>query len=311
MLYVQDSNRPYSIEFVDKFVSNMAGIKTDNDEEKYNLLSVLNDDTTYNIKRSARVAYNGFCIDRLLLILQIEKIMNIKPNYKLSSDIYNTLESSTNRGMILKYINPWSNLNQNPTLNSFIFYVKSILLKYKNSGIIDSSYSKILDFVGSQVSGREDIKTILKNKCEQYGLKYQNIELRYGKNDGKWISPSTQREESVENCVLEHYIKKGWKGLRLTISILKKLLTDDDYCQRNNFSTSIFRQQLLNIFSESLESYKKGLPDLILWNDDKIAFCEVKSPTDNLNKSQISLAYKIAINNKTLYHLVHVVGLFE
>lgn len=161
MLYIPDNNRPYSIEFVDGFVSHMAGLKNDTGDEKINLLNILNDEATYDTPRSARVAYNGFCIDRLLLILQIEKIMNIKPCYSVSSDIYNTLENSK-RGMNLKYISPWSDLNQNPTLNSFILYIKSILLKYMNDGIIDSNYSKILDFVGSHNSGREDKKLYLK-----------------------------------------------------------------------------------------------------------------------------------------------------
>lgn len=142
-------------------------------------------------------------------------------------------------------------------------------------------------------------------------MEYYNIELRYGKDKGKWISPLNKTEDSVENCVLQHYIKIGWKGLRLSTSTLKKLLENDDFCNKINFLNSKLRKQLSNIFSETIESYNEGLPDLILWNDDKIAFCEVKSPTDNLNKSQISLAYKIAINNKILYHLVHIVGQFE
>lgn len=311
MLYIPDSQRPYSIDFVDKFVCYLAGVDFDNFNEKQKLLSILNNVTTYSIERSARIAYNDFCLDRLLLVLQIEKIMNIKPDYSLSTDIYNTLENSDYRGMKLHFINHWSNLKQNPTLNSFILYIKSLLLRFKNSGIIDNYYSKILSFTGSQFSGRDDKQALLKNQCKNIGMIYKNIQLRYGKQAGKWISQITESEDSVEKCVLDYYRQIGWNGIRFNKSTLNKLLNDDNYCINCCFPYLELRTKLSNTFTDTIDSYSRGLPDLILWKDKNIAYCEVKEPHDSIKKEQISVAHKIITSNNNLYYLVHVIGLFE
>ena len=63
---------------------------------------------------------------------------------------------------------------------------------------------------------------------------------------------------------------------------------------------------IASIFSEAPYEYRRGWPDLTIWKNGIVNFCEVKSPGDNIHKSQKTIINKIMKPLKLNFKLIDV-----
>lgn len=102
----------------------------------------------------------------------------------------------------------------------------------------------------------------IESNCKKLGVDCKVIEL--DKRDRKWISPITQRETSVEEAVLEHFIKQGWKGYSREGGLILNLIKaasfkkiDDRYLTR--YVESLYHHKTCKHFGYKQDSLIKSV----------------------------------------------------
>ncbi len=140
--------------------------------------------------------------------------------------------------------------------------------------------------LGADYVAKED--AYIKKRDEEDALKYPNLAADLELSRKEFIKKRT----SAYGNLVENVKKTDSRKIQSVLNECEYLLHDGIYLYKTGvlpLYKVLGRKSLVKIaekFKKDPYEYRKGWPDLTLWKDDKLIFCEVKGPNDRILNSQ-------------------------